>query len=86
MNTVDIYQKKDGKYNNNVLTKLINNYRSHSAILKVPNQLFYDGELKEKGDDLINIAVGWEFLPNPKLPLFYHHIVGKDVKESTSPR
>ena len=29
-----------------VVVKLLNNYRSHSDILEIPSQLFYDGELR----------------------------------------
>jgi len=44
MDSVDIYQK-NGSYNPEVLAKLTYNYRSHPQILKVPNNLFYDGDL-----------------------------------------
>lgn len=33
-------------YNPMILTKLVRNFRSHKAILDVPNELFYDGELE----------------------------------------
>lgn len=45
MDSIDLYQKSDGQYNSDVITKLTYNYRSHPQILKVPNYLFYDGEL-----------------------------------------
>ena len=45
MDSIDLYQKSDGRYNSDVITKLTYNYRSHPQILKVPNNLFYDGEL-----------------------------------------
>lgn len=32
-------------YNANVIVKLLNNYRSHEVILRVPNDHFYDGQL-----------------------------------------
>ena len=32
-------------YNTAVITKLLRNYRSHPAILKLPNDMFYDSEL-----------------------------------------
>lgn len=42
-----LYLKNEGtkQYNSDVMVKLIKNYRSHSVILKVPNDLFYDGHL-----------------------------------------
>jgi len=33
-------------YDVRVITKLLNNYRSHEAILRLPNKMFYDSELK----------------------------------------
>jgi helicase MOV-10 len=45
MDTVDLYQRKDDKFNPLVLTKLVANFRSHPAILKVPNELFYESDL-----------------------------------------
>jgi hypothetical protein len=45
MDTVEIYQRKDNKFNPLVLTKLVANFRSHPAILKVPNELFYESDL-----------------------------------------
>jgi len=46
MDTVGIYHRVDGKFNSKVLTKLVANFRSHPDILKVPNELFYESELK----------------------------------------
>ena len=40
-----------GSYNPNLLTKLVNNYRSHKAIIEIPKQLFYDNELNECAGD-----------------------------------
>ena len=40
-----------GSYNPNLLTKLVNNYRSHRAIIEIPKQLFYDNELNECAGD-----------------------------------
>ena len=41
------YVKRDGKdkFNPNFVTKLLQSFRSHPNILKLPNELFYDGEL-----------------------------------------
>lgn len=90
MNNIDLYQKKsDGCYNKNYVIKLINNYRSHPAILEVPNKLFYDNELCCKGDALINIATGadgWQYLQNPDVPVIFHNVLGQNERESSSPR
>ena len=41
------YQRDEkGKYNPNFVSKLINSFRSHPSILEVPNDCFYDGELR----------------------------------------
>lgn len=85
---IDLYKKNnDGKYDSRYVTKLLNNYRSHPAILEIPSKLFYDGELNPMGDNLINIAVGTlEYLKNKDFPVIFHHIVGKDIRENVSPR
>lgn len=40
-----------GSYDSDLLTKLVNNYRSHKNIIEIPNELFYDNELKECAGD-----------------------------------
>ncbi|KAG1680367.1 hypothetical protein FOA52_015458 [Chlamydomonas sp. UWO 241] len=85
-------------YNTAYVTKLVNNYRSHPAILKVPNELFYDGELlpppptheahQKACDDIKMITyglVGWDQLPNPNFPIVFHGVAGKDEREGNSP-
>lgn len=38
--------------------------RSHPAILKIPNELFYDGELQVCADEILRTSYcGWEHLP-----------------------
>ncbi|KAG8256361.1 Helicase MOV-10 [Homalodisca vitripennis] len=73
MKHVDLNKKDPASgYNNQYLTKLVQNYRSHPAILRIPNRLFYDNELEIKGNpDIINMALGWEVLPNPQFPLIF---------------
>ncbi|KAG5889286.1 hypothetical protein JTB14_007047 [Gonioctena quinquepunctata] len=39
---LELYESKDPNY----ITMLRQNFRSHSTILKLPNQLFYDGQLQ----------------------------------------
>ena len=38
-----------GSYDPLLVTKLVENYRSHPALLKISSQLFYDDELDPKG-------------------------------------
>lgn len=40
-----------GKYNPKYITLLVRNYRSHEAILEVPNKLFYDNQLIKSGSE-----------------------------------
>lgn len=46
-----IYQKDEDtkQYNTDIITKLIRNFRSHEMLLKLPSEMFYDGELLAKG-------------------------------------
>lgn len=36
---------KTKRFNGTYITQLVRNYRSHPAILKLPNELFYDSTL-----------------------------------------
>ncbi|GLC44474.1 Helicase MOV-10 [Pleodorina starrii] len=68
------------------ITKLLSNYRSHPAILRVPNATFYDDELRcAASPETVNSMLLWEELPNPRVPMLMHHIVGKDEQEANSP-
>lgn len=86
MQTSELYQKDPyGIYNPRVLVKLLKNYRSHPAILEIPNRLFYDSELVASGEHLINVGLNWEHLPNPKFPILFHNLCGTDEREQNSP-
>ncbi|RZC37172.1 helicase mov-10-B.1, partial [Asbolus verrucosus] len=86
IDTSEPYTKNgSNRYNPNALTKLLKNYRSHSVIIKSSNELFYENELQTCGDNLINAALNWEHLPNPKFPLIFHSVVGIDQREKGSP-
>ncbi|PFX17669.1 putative helicase MOV-10 [Stylophora pistillata] len=74
-----------GNYNSNLLTKLMNNYRSHRAIIEIPKQLFYENELNECAGDFRNMMIGWEELPNKNFPIIFHPVFGKDEREGSSP-
>lgn len=39
------------KYNPKYITQLVKNYRSHPAILSIPNALFYDNKLEAKASE-----------------------------------
>ncbi|XP_067414809.1 helicase MOV-10 [Emydura macquarii macquarii] len=81
-----LYQKAAESYNPQFVTKLLRNYRSHAALLQVPNEQFYDGELQECADRLISHSYcSWEELPTQGFPIIFHGVVGEDQRESNSP-
>uniref|UniRef100_A0AAR2JEJ9 RNA helicase n=1 Tax=Pygocentrus nattereri TaxID=42514 RepID=A0AAR2JEJ9_PYGNA len=81
-----LYQKGDNGFNTRYVTKLLRNYRSHRAILEIPNEMFYDGELQPYADEYsANFFCNWEHLPKRGFPLIFHGVHGKDERESNSP-
>jgi helicase MOV-10 len=69
-----------------LITKLEQNYRSHPAILELPNKLFYDGDLEVAADPLSSHSLcNWEHLPTKGVPLIFHGIEGNDKREGNSP-
>ncbi|KAJ7753827.1 RNA helicase [Mycena metata] len=68
------------------IVKLVNNFRSHPAILQFSNEQFYDGELVPCGNvALIRSLENSDELPMKKFPLIFHGILGKDDREGSSP-
>nr|XP_019952231.1 PREDICTED: putative helicase mov-10-B.2 isoform X1 [Paralichthys olivaceus] len=68
------------------VTKLLRNYRSHAAILKIPNELFYDNEVQEFADKRDReMYCNWEYLPKKGFPVIFHGVIGKDEREANSP-
>ena len=79
VNVVNLWQMTMLVNNVNVnlwqVTMLVNNYRSHAAILRLPSELFYFGELKERAShDLTHTFVNWHLLPQPGVPLIFHGV------------
>jgi hypothetical protein len=53
-----------------VCVKLVQNYRSHPALLKLPSQLFYDDELRAAADPVLtNSLTQWDELPAQGFPM-----------------
>uniref|UniRef100_A0A8C6KW45 RNA helicase n=1 Tax=Nothobranchius furzeri TaxID=105023 RepID=A0A8C6KW45_NOTFU len=68
------------------VTKLLQNYRSHEAILKVPNEEFYNKELQVLADKMERETYcQWEALPKKGFPVIFHGVLGKDEREANSP-
>ncbi|NXQ26217.1 SDE3 helicase, partial [Alaudala cheleensis] len=83
-----LYQKSSGGYDPHFITKLLWNYRSHEAILRIPNELFYDNELKvcrSNGPDTRDQFCTWEELPKKGFPIIFHGVCGEDQREAKSP-
>lgn len=88
MNQNPLYQKTEdlGHFNNCFVTKLLRNYRSHPAILEIPNQLFYENELQVFADQWERDTYrNWEHLPKKGFPVIFHGVMGKDEREANSP-
>lgn len=75
-----------GNYNPLLITKLVNNYRSHPSLLKVSSSMFYDCELiPSVENEMVKLCIGSDFLPNPNVPLIFHGLRSKDERNEDSP-
>ncbi|MGH0176189.1 UNVERIFIED_CONTAM: hypothetical protein FKN15_072115 [Acipenser sinensis] len=69
-----------------LVTTVVTAGRSHPAILKIPNELFYDGELQVFADEILrNSFCTWENLPKKGFPVVFHGVQGLDEREGNSP-
>lgn len=82
--TLDCYT--NDRIKKSYTTKLIKNFRCHNAILKVPNELFYDGELQCKGGLATLKGMNWKYLPNKKFPIILHAVDGDEKRDDKNPR
>ncbi|KAJ0064239.1 hypothetical protein NL108_001553 [Boleophthalmus pectinirostris] len=78
MTDFPLYQKTNGVLDNRFVTELLRNYRSHPAILKIPNEFFYDGELQACADNQCNSCCLFGFLPQKGFPIIFHGVTGSD--------
>ncbi|KAF7796423.1 hypothetical protein EIP86_007600 [Pleurotus ostreatoroseus] len=68
------------------VVKLVQNFRSHRAILTFPNDRFYGGDLRPCGEQkVINAYIGSTLLPNRRFPIIFHVSTGQDDREASSP-
>lgn len=78
------YKKNDdGKYDANFITKLVQNYRSHEAIIRLPNQMFYENELVACAGKEAYSAENWSHLPRRKFPIIFHATHGVEQHDSS---
>jgi len=76
-----------GFYNPYFCTKLLQNYRSHPAILQLPSILLYHNELVASADETMrNSFCKWDELPcKDNFPVIFHGVIGVDIQEGSSP-
>ncbi|KAJ7841089.1 P-loop containing nucleoside triphosphate hydrolase protein [Mycena olivaceomarginata] len=68
------------------IVKLVNNFRSHPAILDFSNKQFYNDELIACGNPALTRSLeNSDELPTKRFPLIFHGILGKDDREGSSP-
>ncbi|XP_077452584.1 RNA helicase Mov10l1 isoform X2 [Stigmatopora argus] len=81
-----LYARHECGYNPKLVTKLIYNYRSHQALLTLPFELFYHGELRVRAPkDVVESLCQWTTLPKKGFPLLFHGVRGKEMREGHSP-
>ena len=63
----------DKSFNANFVTQLLDNYRSHPAILQFSNVLFYDSKLRAKvPEPERSFALQWKYLSKNNFPILFH--------------
>ena len=79
-------------FNPAYVTLLTDNYRSHPALLTVPNERFYGGALVACAEPLrSHVMCAWAGLPEAArskqggFPLLFHGVAGEDMREGNSP-
>ncbi|KAI4373935.1 hypothetical protein MLD38_011992 [Melastoma candidum] len=59
----------------NYVTKLVRNYRCHPAILQLPSDQFYNGELIPCRDDTSFLSFSTDIVPNQDFPVHFKHVL-----------
>lgn len=88
VHTSPAYRLEDNanRYPPELVTLLVNNYRSHPHILKLPNEMFYRDQLVPMGDVFTTHSMArWEHLPQKGFPMLFHAVDGENTREGTSP-
>lgn len=76
-------ESENRKYN---CVDLVENYRSHKAIIQFASKQFYGNTLKAMADPkLVTSLQNWSKLPNPKFPLLFYAVEGQDMRDADSP-
>jgi helicase MOV-10 len=82
----DIYRNSVESMVNQHMVMLVDNYRSHEDILRIPNMLFYDGKLQCRADRVkSHNMIPWDALPARNCPVVVHNVRGNATREERSP-
>lgn len=85
----EIYSKDPvtNKYNTNLLSKLVKNFRSHPQIIQMSNDMFYDGDLIACASHNQSYSyVNWKELPVKGIPIMFDAVIGKTSTEKHNHR
>lgn len=77
--TKRLYQRHPitGQYNQKYITQLIKNYRSHAAILNIPNALFYENKLQAAAPiEITDWFIQSKLLPSGNFPIILENVQG----------
>lgn len=75
-------QRPDKSFNSKYVTQLLDNFRSHPAILHFSNEMFYDSKLRAKAaDEVKEWAYDWSSLPNKTFPILFHCVTSPSIIE-----
>ncbi|QRV83269.1 hypothetical protein RhiJN_11285 [Ceratobasidium sp. AG-Ba] len=81
-----LYSEQDPNERYPKIVKLLENYRSHPAILRFPDVAFYKNQLEYKADPVITQSlVRFSELPQSGFPIIFHSICGHNSQEAKSP-
>ena len=86
---LNLYSKGRAGYEGRCITKLVRNFRSHPALLALPSQLFYSGELISCADPkIVNSCLNFRGLTETargSIPFLFHGVMASDMREGKSP-
>ncbi|KAH8402128.1 hypothetical protein KR009_009972, partial [Drosophila setifemur] len=75
----------NGNYDSSLQTRLRRNYRSHPEIVRLFNELYYNGELIAQAPaSKVNQAANWKLLPNGAFPIIFQATHGVTKREENS--
>lgn len=90
LTTCKLYERNEDLfehcYNPLVVTKLVNNYRSHKDLLHLSSSMFYNRELIPcAGKKVVDTFIGSSVLANHNTPFVFHGLRSEDLREGNSP-